>query len=123
MIRAAATGEQIFPCFAAARAQILVQRLPCDLRQLEPDRSPSLPLADIGAVNGVAVGCYVIYAKPDEIAAPQLTVDRQIEQRQVPDAALKLQLGPDAPHMTWPQRRLRSGHLTLVPGRSSLPQA
>src|SRR5215813_10312325 len=63
MIRAAATGEQVFPWSATAHVQILVQRLPRDLRQLEPDRPASLPMADIGSVDGVAVGCHVIHRK------------------------------------------------------------
>src|SRR5262249_45070010 len=102
MITSAATGEQAFPWSVAARAQILVQRLPRDLRQLEPDRPTSLPLADIGAVDGVAGGCHVIHPQGDEIAATELAVDRQIEHRQVTGAFLKLQLRAYRPNMAWP---------------------
>src|SRR5215471_5808242 len=102
MIRAAPTGEQVFPWSVAARAQILVQRLPRDLRQLEPDGPTSLPLADIGAVDGVAVGCHVIHAQGDEIAATELAVDRQIEHRQVTRALLKLQLRTYRPNVARP---------------------
>jgi hypothetical protein len=63
------------PRFGVARPQIVVQRLPSDLRQLEPDRLARLSLSNVGAVDGVAVGRHVIEAQRDEIAAPQLAVD------------------------------------------------
>src|SRR5437016_360921 len=70
LIRAAAAGEQALPCSPGADAQVVVQRLACDLRQLEPDRAARLSLAHVSPVDGVAVGRHVIDAQRDEIAAP-----------------------------------------------------
>ena len=55
--------------------------MPRHIRQFEPDRPTGLPLAYVGAVDGVAVGRHVIDTKRDKIAAAQLAVDRKIEQR------------------------------------------
>ena len=121
LIGAAAAGEQALPCFAVARSQIVVQRVPSDLRQLEPDRPARLSLANVGAVDGVPVGRHVIDAQRDEIAAPQLAVDGEIEQCQVACAPFQLQLGTDQPYVAGPQRRLWTGELALVPGRAIGP--
>jgi len=40
-------------------------------------------LTDIGPVDGIAVGRYVINAQSDEITAAELAIDSQIEHRQV----------------------------------------
>jgi len=71
-------------------------------------------LPDIRSVEGVAMGRDVINSQGNEIATPQLAVDGQVEESQIARAALQLQLGPDGPHMAWPQRRLRAWHLALV---------
>ena len=46
--------EQELPCFLPTLAQIVVERLPCDLGQFEPDRSTGLPLPHGGTVDGAA---------------------------------------------------------------------
>jgi hypothetical protein len=72
LITAAATGEQALPCVAVARPQIVVQRLSCDLRQLEPGGAARLSLAHGGAINRVTIRRHIIRAEGDEIAARSL---------------------------------------------------
>jgi hypothetical protein len=55
--------------------KIVVERLPRLLGQLEPNRPTGLPLPDIRSVDSVAIGCHVIDAERDEIAAAQFAVD------------------------------------------------
>jgi hypothetical protein len=79
LIGTAAARGQALPWIPAAGPQIVVQRLPCHLCQLEPNRSTGLPLPHVGAVHGVTVGRHVIDTESDEIAAAQLAVDREVE--------------------------------------------
>jgi len=51
------------------------------------------PLAHGRPVHGVAVGRNIIDPDGDNVAASQLAVDRQIEQRQIANAPLQLQPG------------------------------
>src|SRR5262245_13038162 len=120
-IGTAPAREQVLARLATGHAKIVVESLAGHLSQLEPDRPAGLSLADIGAVNSVAVGCHVIDPDRDEIATSQLAVDRQVEQRQVARAALQLQLGPDGPYVSWPQRRLWAREFALIPGRPTRP--
>ena len=53
------------------------------------------PLPDIGAVDGVTVGCHVVDPEGSEIAPAQLAVDCEVEQCQVARGALQLQLRSD----------------------------
>jgi hypothetical protein len=121
LIGAAEASKQALPCFAVAHAQVVVQRLACDLRQLEAYPA-GLTLAHVGAVDGVAIGCHVIDAKRYEIAAAQLAVDRQIEQRQVARTTFQLKLGSDQPHVPWAKGRFCAGELAFVPGRPIGPR-
>lgn len=45
----------------------------------------------------------------------RLTIDGQIEHRQVSDPSLDLQLRPDHPDMFWPERRLCADQLAFFP--------
>ena len=86
LIGAAASGEQALPCFLSADPQIVIQCLPCDLRQLESGGPTCLALANTSAVDRIAVIAvrrHVIDAEHDEVAAAQFAVDGKIEQRQV----------------------------------------
>ena len=85
---------------------------------LDPNGPTCFSLAHCCPVEGVAIGRHVLHAQSNEIATAQLAVDCQIEHRQVACALRELQLGADRPNMRGPQRRLRAGHLSLVPGRS-----
>ena len=115
-IGAAPAGEQALAGAAARGPQVVVERVARHLGQLEADGPAGLALADSGAVDGVAVGRHVIDAQRDQIAAAQLAVDGEVEQRQVAGTPLQLQLRPDGPHVAGPQRRLGTGELALVAG-------
>lgn len=115
LIRATAAQEQALPRLPVADPQIVVQCLPCHLGQLEPNRPAGLPLANVGTVDGAAVRRHVIDAKGDKVAAAQLAVDGEIEERQITRALLQLQLGSEAPYVPGPQWRLGTGELALVP--------
>ena len=84
------------------------------LGQFEPDGAAGLALPDSCAVDGVAIGCHVIDPQRYQITAAQLAIDGEVEQCQIASAVLKLQLGPDGPHVAGPQRRLGTGELALV---------
>jgi len=86
-----ATWEQALANLPAAHPEMVIHRLPRHFGQLKPNRPTGLALPDVGAVNRVAVGCHVIHEKSDEIAAAQLAVDGEIEERQVAHASLQLQ--------------------------------
>src|SRR5262245_33261314 len=92
LISAAAAREQVLPCFPVTNPQIVIQGLPCDLRQLEPDGTAGLALPHGGAVNRVAVGCYDIDAECDQVTAAQLAVDGEIEQREVARTTFQVEL-------------------------------
>src|SRR5215468_9618800 len=93
-IRTAPAREQILARFAPGHAKYSSRawRVPPSARTGRAGRSC---LADVGAVDGVAIGCHVFDTERDKIASPQLAVDGQVEQSQVARAALQLQLGPD----------------------------
>jgi hypothetical protein len=51
--------------------------------QLKPDGAPGLFLAHACAIDGVAVGGNVIDFYRDNVATPELAIDREIERREV----------------------------------------
>jgi len=59
--------EQVLARLETGYAKIFVQSLARHLRQFEPHWSTGLSLADIGAVNGVAIGCHVIDPERDDL--------------------------------------------------------
>src|SRR5262249_24946134 len=94
---------------SAATAKILIHRLPRLLGQLEANRSTRLLLADAGPVKRITIGRDVTDAQRNEIAASQLAVDREVEERQVAQVPLQVQLGADLshPYLTRSKPRLR----------------
>ena len=54
-------------------------------------------------------------AKADEVTAPELAVDRNVEHGEVAHPAFVLQAGPDGPDVLWLQRRLRPNDPANVP--------
>jgi hypothetical protein len=96
LIHRTPTWEQELPWFPPALPQIVVERLPGDLGQLEPIGLAGLAFGDVGPVNGIAVRRHVIRAQGGEIATTQLAADRKVEHGQVARATLELrQLRPD----------------------------
>ena len=51
----------------------------------------------------------------DDIAAAQLAIDRQVEQRPVPQSAVFVEEKAYRPHVAWFQRPLRAHHVASVP--------
>src|SRR5262249_29547855 len=111
-----AAAEQKFARFLASGSDVIVDSLPRLLRQFKPDGPPGLLLPHCGAINCIAARCNVLDPKSDDIAAPQLAVDCQIEHCQVTRASVHLQPGMDRPNMFCPQRWFLADELTLVPG-------
>ncbi len=67
------------------------------------------------ALDGRSVWGNVLDFESNYIATAQLAIDSEIEQGQVSLAVSHLELGADRPDVFWPERRLGSGHLALVP--------
>jgi len=108
-------AEKKFTRFLASGFDVIVDRLPRLLRQLESDGPTGLLLPHCGTIDRIPARCNVLDPKCDDIAAPQLAVDCQIEHRQVSRPSLHLQSGTDRPYMFWPQRWLLADKLALVP--------
>jgi hypothetical protein len=110
--------EQKFARFLARGFDVIVDCLPRLFRQLKPDGPTRLLLPHCRAIDRIPARCDVLHPNCDDIAAPQLAVDCQIEHRQVARPSLHLQSGTDRPNMLCPQRRFLADELTLVPGLS-----
>src|SRR5690242_7178873 len=79
-------------------------------------------LHDNGARLHFATRCYIVCFDPNQVAAAQLAIDSEVEQRQIPDKLSQLQPGADSPDLLHFQRRLRVGelapcHATRTPTR------
>src|SRR6516225_4374131 len=88
---AAAAREQELPRPPSLQLEVVIDRLPGLLGDLEPDWPPGLPLSDSRSVERVTVRRHVLYADGDDVAAAQLTVDGEVEQGEVACAPLNLQ--------------------------------
>jgi hypothetical protein len=117
VVTATAT-EQILAWFLASGFDVIVDGLPRLLRQFKPDGPTGLLLPHCCAIDCIPARCNVLDAKCDDIAAPQLAVDRQIEHCQVSRPPLNLQSGTDRPYMFRPQWWLLADELAFVPGLS-----
>jgi hypothetical protein len=101
-IRPTTAWEQALAGLSIADPKVIVNSLPRYFGQLEANRPTGLPLSDVGSVNCVSVGRYVIDAESDKIAAAQLAIDGEVEKRQVTYPPLHLQPGTDGPDMADP---------------------
>jgi hypothetical protein len=70
--------------------QVLVYRLARLLGDLEPDRKTGLVLPNGRTIDSIAMWCDVLDLEAHQVAAAQLAIDRQIEERQVPGAPCEL---------------------------------
>src|SRR3954452_2432904 len=77
------TRKQELAQLLAHNLDVIVDRLAGWLCQLKPDRASGLLLAHACAIDGVAVGGNVIHFYGDDIAAPELAIDCEIEERKV----------------------------------------
>ena len=89
------------------------------LSQLKPNRAAGLFLAHACAVDGIAIGCNVIDPYRDEVAAPQLAIDRKIEQCEIACEVIELELRSNPPDVLWPKWRFRARDLPFI-SRNSL---
>src|SRR5262249_13827243 len=79
----------------------------------------ALHVANVGAVDRIAVGRHVVDAQSNEIAAARFAVYGEVEEGQFASTPFQLQLGTDQPHVPGPERRLWTCYLALVPGTRS----
>jgi hypothetical protein len=115
----AAAGEQISRNVPARIPEIGIHRLAGVLGRLEHHRPAGLLLAHGRAGNGEALRRNVGDPQGDQVAAAQLAVDAEVEQRQIADAAGQLQCIADGPDMFQPQRRFGADQLAPVPGHAA----
>jgi len=85
--------------------------------QLELDWSLRLPLQHHGTSRYSVALRYVTDAQAHEIAATELAVQREIEERELPSSLGELQANADCPDLLEAQRWLLAHELALVPGR------
>jgi hypothetical protein len=107
--------EQEFAWPLSRSADVVVNGLPGLLRHFESNRLPRFLLADCRSINGIPMWGNVLDLERDDIAGTQLTIDGQIEHRQVACSPLDLELGPDRPDVLWPEWWLSSNQLTFIP--------
>jgi hypothetical protein len=50
----------------------------------------------------------------DKVAAPELAIDREVEQGEIACEVIDLELRSDRPDVLWPKRRFRSRDLPLI---------
>jgi hypothetical protein len=124
----AATGEQELTGLSTRLSEMAIDRLAGLFGQLEADRMSGLLLSYGGTVERVSIRPIaqearlrrdIVDANRDQVAAAQLAVDCEIEQREIARTVLELQLGPDRPDVARPERRLGPDQLALVPRRAT----
>ena len=82
----------------------------------ELDRSAGFALDYRGAVPDSAPDAHVADLEPNEVTAPQLAVEGQIEQSEVASTVFELKPDADCPDLLWFQRALLADEAALVPG-------
>ena len=90
---AAAARKQELPRAPSRQFEVVIDRLPSLLGDLEPDWPPGLPLPDSGSVERVTVRRHVLDVDGYDVAATQLAVDSEVEQCEVACALFELQFG------------------------------
>ena len=84
-----------------SRVQPVLQRGASLLRDFELNRTAGLALYDCRPVSHVSANGDVIDPKADEIAAPKLAVDGEVEHGEVTHSAPDHQVSSDRPHVLW----------------------
>lgn len=79
------------------------------------DRPTGLLLDDSRPVLHPAAHAYIANPQAYEVAAPELTVDRKVEQREIAFALLKLKPDADCSDFSGPQRALLTDEAAFVP--------
>ncbi len=109
------TGEQEIAGFLAVCLEVVIDRLTGLLGDLELDRPAGLPLAHCRSVNSIPMRRDIPHLEAHYVTTPQLAIDCQIEERQIPDTPSELQSCPNGPNMPRLQWRLRPCEFVLVP--------
>ena len=76
---------------------------------LELDRPTGFPLDHRCAVLHPAPDAYVGHPKPDEVTAPQLAINGEVEKRKVTSASLKLEANANCPDLLRFERAFLAG--------------
>jgi hypothetical protein len=87
---AAAAMEQKIARTLPARRKVLIDRLARLLGDLEPDRKTGLALPNGRTVDGLSIWRDVLDFEAHHVAAAQLAINCEIEERQVARAPCKL---------------------------------
>lgn len=89
---------------------------PGGLRQLELDRPLRLSLHDHRTRQNLVAVRDVANTQIDEVATPELAIDRKVEHGQVSNLMRALKLNSDCPDVLRFQRRFLTDQLAFVPG-------
>ncbi len=79
-------------------------------------RPAGLLLAHCRSVNSIPVRCDILHLEAHHVTTPQLAIDCQVEERQIPDPPSELQPCPNGPNMPRLQCRFSPCEFVLVPG-------
>src|SRR6516225_8761674 len=115
-VAAATAGKEVLTRLLVGGSDVVVDCLTGLLSHLEPDRLAGLPLAHGRAIDGMSVRCHIFHLEADDVAASQLTIDGQIEHREIACSPLDLQFAPNRPNVFGAKRRLRPCQFALIPG-------
>ncbi len=108
-----AARKDVGASMCGAHVQPVLQRGSGLFRDLKLNRTAGLVLDNRHPVSHVAAGSHVIDPKADEIAASQLTVDSEVEHRQIAFAAFNLKSDTNGPDLFRPKRALLANEPTL----------
>src|SRR5262244_1510571 len=114
-----AAREKVAPIPEFGFRQPVLDRGPSLRGNFELHRSPRFLLDYGAAVADLHARPYVMDLQAEEIAAPELAVNRKVEQGKVAFGALELEPDPNCPDVFRLERALLAGQATLVP--RSLP--
>lgn len=103
-----------------SQVQPVLQRCARLLGDLELHWTASLVLDNCGPVSHVTTYADVIDPKADKVAAPELAVDGEVEQREIACAVLDLKSDTNGPDLLRPQGTLLADETALVPRRTRM---
>jgi hypothetical protein len=116
-IRLTLRDKKEFSALSVRHKEVVIDRLPGLFGDLEPYRLAGLLLANRRSLNiAISSTLRATTSQPRSFA-----VDSEIEHRQVALSVDHLKLRTDRPDVSWPQRRLSSGQLALIPRGSLSP--
>ena len=99
------SGEQELAGAFARAAEILIDRVTGLLTQFKSDRTPGLLLTNRCAIRRVSASGDILDPDGNDITAPKLAVDCEIEHGEVASATFNLELRSNRPNVFGSQRR------------------